>query len=341
MRVGHLAQDGLHLGAQYRYLVEERRVEYCVGILLIGEYVLLLAAADAGPALQRREGVVAARIVVARDAAQQAVVRGGYAREVVHRHRRQTRDVDAELAAARDAGCQLRVETVYSLHDYDRLGAELERLLVPLARAGDEVVARHLDTLAVDKAFEVVVEQLQVYGFERLVIVFAVLILGRMLAVDEVVVERYDHGVEPEYAQLYAQTLREGSLAAGRGARYEHHPRAARLVCLRYAVGEVGYLLLVECLRHLDQIAGVAAQDFGVEAADGGYAHYPHPHLVLVEDIEHLVQMHLQVEFRGVCSQRHCDVESVVVGSYVEQVDISRVGGQGAVEESHHVIQTV
>ena len=77
MRVGHLAQDGLHLGAQYRYLVEERRVEYCVGILLIGEYVLLLAAADAGPALQRREGVVAARIVVARDAAQQAVVRGG------------------------------------------------------------------------------------------------------------------------------------------------------------------------------------------------------------------------------------------------------------------------
>ena len=88
-RVGNLAEDLFGIGAQHRDFVEKRRVEHDVGVFLVGEDVLLLAAADGAPARKRRHGICAALRIVAREAAQQAVVGRGDAREVVHRHRRE------------------------------------------------------------------------------------------------------------------------------------------------------------------------------------------------------------------------------------------------------------
>ena len=67
--VRHLAQFWLDKLAQYGNLVEERAVEHHIGILLIGEDVLVLASTHARPATNGRFGISATRVVVARDAA--------------------------------------------------------------------------------------------------------------------------------------------------------------------------------------------------------------------------------------------------------------------------------
>ena len=96
-RVGDLAEDLLGEGPQHRNLVEQRRVEHDVGVLLVGEDLAspgaLSPSAKASRARRRRAG--GSRAIRRR---KEAVVGGGDAREVVHRHRREARDVDAEPA---------------------------------------------------------------------------------------------------------------------------------------------------------------------------------------------------------------------------------------------------
>ena len=75
-------------------------------------------------------------------------------------------------------GGQPRVEPVDPLDDEDRPLVERQRGVVPRAASGDEVVARDIDAFALHQAAQVVVEQFEVDGFERLVVVVAVLVLG-------------------------------------------------------------------------------------------------------------------------------------------------------------------
>ena len=94
-----------------------------------------------------------------------------------------------------------------ALDDEDGALVERQRRVVPRAAPGDEVVAGNVDALAPHQAAQVVVEELQVDGLERLVVVLAVFVAGRMLAVDEVVVERDEHGLEPQHAQLETEAF--------------------------------------------------------------------------------------------------------------------------------------
>ena len=61
-----------------------------------------------------------------------------------------------------------------ALDDEDRAFVERQRRVVPRAASRDEVVARDVDALAPDQARQMVVEKLQVDGFERFVVVVAV-----------------------------------------------------------------------------------------------------------------------------------------------------------------------
>ena len=340
-RVGDLAEDLLGEGPQHRNLVEQRRVEHDVGVLLVGEDVFLLAPAHRGPARKRRERVGAALAVVARQAPQQAVVGGGDAREVVHRHRREARDVDAELLRVGDRGREARVQPVDALDDEDRAFVERQRRVVPRAAPRDEVVARDVDALAPDQARQMVVEKLQVDGFERLVVVVAVGVARGLLAVDEVVVERDQHGVQSQHAQLDAQPFGRGGLAAAGGAGDQHHAGAARKVGVVDGVGHPGELALVERFGEFDQAAAVAREHLRIDVADGGNAHDPDPRLVLLEDAEHLLLMYVAVKRVGRRAQRKGEVEAVVVGFDVEQRDIARRGGQRAVEVTRRVVERV
>ena len=303
--------------------------------------MLLLAAADRGPAREGGQRVGTPLRVVARQAAQQAVVRGGDAREVVHRHRCEARDVDAELLLFGNRGGQPRVEPVDPLDDEDRPLVERQRGVVPRAASGDEVVARDIDAFALHQAAQVVVEQFEVDGFERLVVVVAVLVLRGLLAIDEVVVERDQHGAQSEHAQVDAQPFGRGGLAARRGSRDEHHAGPAREVRLGDGVGYFGEFPLVEGLGQLDHAAGVAREDLRIDVADGRDTHDAHPRLVFAEDAEHLVLMDMAVQSVGRGARREHQIEAVVVGLDVEQPDVTRRGGQRTVEVAGRVGQRV
>ena len=212
---------------------------------------------------------------------------------------------------------------------------------MPLAFAGDEVVARHGKALAGEKALQVVVEESEVDGFERFVVVLAVGVARGLVSVDEIVVERDEHGIQPQDAQLDAQTLGRGGLAARRGAGDEYHARSLRAVGRGDRVGDARQPFLVEGFGDLDELRGVARQHLGVEPADGRYAHDVDPLLVLVEDVEQLVLRHERFERVGVAASGQYDVETVVVGADVEQADVVGRRGERAVEVALHVAQRV
>ena len=303
--------------------------------------MLLLAAAHALPAREGRLRVVPARGVVAHHAAQQAVVGGGDARKVVHRHRRKARDIDLELHVVGDARRKAWIQTVNALDDQHRTVVELQRVVVPLALARDEIVTRHGKALAGEQALQMVVEEFQIDGFERFVVVFAVCVQRGLVAVDEVVVERDEHGFQSQNAELNAQTLGRGGLAARRRARDEHHARAARAIGLGDRVSDARKPFFMEGLGDLDQFRGVARKHLGVEPADGGHAHDVDPLLVLVEDVEELVLRHQRFERVGMAAAGQHDVKAVVVGADVEQVDVGCRRGERTVEIALHVAHRV
>ena len=340
-RVGHLAQNLLGEGAQNRELVEERRVEHHIGILLIGEDVFLLAAAHRAPALQRCHGTVAAHAVVADHATQQTVVGRRDAREVIHRYGGEAGDVDAELLAIGNAWREARIEAVDTLDDQDRPLAESERLLVPLPFSGDEVVARNLDLLARNEATEVVVEEREVDRFEGFVVILALFVPRGLLALHEVVVEGDEYGVEAQHAELHGQPLRGGGLSARRGARDQHQPHIVAFVGLLDRVGDVGKFALVERLAHLDHRAGLACGSATIDRSDGREAHHLNPRLILVEDGRHLLLMGLAGEPIGVGAERQQEVKTVEVGGQIEGREVGRRGGKCAIEVTHRIAHRV
>ena len=228
-----------------------------------------------------------------------------------------------------------------ALDDEDRTLVERQRVVVLHAAARDEVVARDVDALAADQPAQVVVEQFEVDGFERLVVVVAVLVERSLFAVDEIVVERDHHRAQSQHAEFDAQPLGRGGLAARRRARDEHHADAAADDGVVDGVGDPGELAFVERLGQFDHASGVAREGAGVDLPDCRNAHQRDPRLVLLEDAEHLLLLDVPVERIGSRAQRQGEVEAVVVGLDVEERDVARRGGQRTVEVTHRVVERV
>ncbi len=77
-----------------------------------------------------------------------------------------------------------------ALDDEDVVLPHLQFLAARMAGASGEVVLRQLHLLATEEGIKLLINQFEVEGIEALVVVFAIGILRRMLAVDEIVVER-------------------------------------------------------------------------------------------------------------------------------------------------------
>ena len=83
------------------------------------------------------------------------------------------------------------------------------------AHAGFEVVGREVDDFACESALEVGVEEGEVEGVEAFVVVFAVFVAGRVVAVDEVVVERNHLRFHQARHQLDGEPLCGGGFSGG------------------------------------------------------------------------------------------------------------------------------
>lgn len=121
-----------------------------------------------------------------------------------------------------------------------------------------------------------------------------------MLAIHEIIVERYHLRLQQTSHQLYGQTLRERRLAARRRPRYQHYPGSPLVEASRYLVGQSGYAVVMERLADIDQhrrpvvghsfvkFAAVADANDGVEAQ------------VIGERFVHFLLTHRTARFRRI-----------------------------------------
>ena len=176
------------MGAQDCKLNVERGVEHHVGRLLEGQDPALFGLADILPlryGLLCGEGTL---VVVADDAAQEAVVLCWNPVVVVERDAGERRYEDLELHRRGNTLGEQWVEGMYAFDDEYAVGLQLDALAVVLALSGDEVILGNLYALAGEEAREVVVEQVAIDGLDVVEVVAAVGQQGRVDAVDEVVV---------------------------------------------------------------------------------------------------------------------------------------------------------
>ena len=330
------------MAAQHGKLEQQGGVEHHVGVFLVGEYPLVFARAHAGPA---RDGLlcrVAAVVVVADDAAQQAVVGGGNPVVVVQRDGGQCRDVNLVLAFGGNLRGQFRVQGVDAFQDEDGVVVDAQLVAFEFLFAGVEVEARQFHFLAPQEGLQLGVEQLEVEGVERFVVVVALLVAGCVFAVHKVVVQRDGVGAQPVGHQLHAEALAEGGLSGGGGSGDEHELHAAAVLApLVDVVGYLGYLLLLQGFRHVDEVGGMSFLASQVEVAGVAQPHDVVPAQVFLEDVEHLLLLHHLFQRVGVLLAGDAQQQPVVVFHEVEQPDEAGAGQQVAVVIVHGVAQRI
>ena len=168
---------------------------------------------------------------------------------------------------------------------------ECQRLLpLPLAFTRLEVVARQHDALPLKQCEHVLVEEVDIKRLQAFVVISPRQCLRRILAVDEVVVERDGDRPQPHDLHLHAQTLREGRLA--RRGRPRDEDQAQLPAVLGDVVGNLGDVLLLQGLRDADDLADAARADGPVEVCDIATAQDVGPVLRLGQDLRELWLRH-------------------------------------------------
>ena len=175
------------------------------------------------------------------------------------------------------------------------------------------------------------VEEVDVQGVEMLEVVVALAIPRVVLPIDEVVVQGEGHGPEAAGEKLDGEPLGEGGLARRR--RTGDEDDAHVLLLLADLVGDLGDLLLVERLGHLDEVADPILANHRIEA----------PHVVHLEDLSPLLALVIGAEEllepRGfgvdlsVPAIGKAEDEAVVVGLELELTGQAGGGSEGTVAD--------
>ena len=277
-------EEGFGVGLEGGEFVVEGGVEGEVGFLLEGEDPGFFAAADAGPHGHGFEGGVAAELVVADEAADEAVVGGGDAVVGVEVELGEGADVNFEFALGGDGFGEAGVEAVDAFEDDDLVGGEGEGFAFEFHAAGFEVEAGHVDGLAGVEGVEMLVEEGEVDGFDVFEVVVAFFVAGGVFAVDEVVVDGDGDGSEAVDAELDGEAFGEGGLAGGGGSGDED---VADVVAAGGDfVGDAGDFLFVEGFGDADEVGAFFGGDDFVEASDGVDVEDAAPLFVFLVDLE-------------------------------------------------------
>ena len=225
-----------------------------------------------------------AELVVPDDASQQAIVGGRDPVVIIQVQLRKGGHVDLVLPAPVNRRGELVVEPVNALEDDDRPVGQIQRNPLVAPVAGVEVEARYQYPLSGHEPQQVIVQQLDVDGLQTLEVVAAVGVQGGQLPGDKVVVQCDRDGVPAQDLQLNRQLLGEGRFSRGRRTGDQHQPDLVAPVV--QTVGDLGDLLVVQGLDHLNEAPDVSPGDQVVHVPDTGYIQDLAPVLVFPIDGE-------------------------------------------------------
>ena len=241
---------------------------------------------------------------------------------------RQAGDVDAESLPGGQPLDQSRVEPVDAFQHDDLVRMEPHRL-ARLALARQEIIVRELHFLPGDQPAQVLRETPAVQGVHRLEIGVALLVQGRLVPVDEVIVHLQRERGEPARQELDRQALREGGLAGGRRPGDQDHPRLVLLV------GDLGRdggdLPLVQRFRNQDHLAHAVVLDGLVQRPHAGDVQPGEPVAVLPESDQQLGVIRHRQELGGRVAAREAQGEALPGERQGEPAQVARGGGHIAV----------
>ena len=169
----------------------------------------------------------------------------------------QRADIDTELLVRRQRIGHLLIQAVDALDDQDIILAQGEIIAFVLPPAGDKIEPRNLHLLPVQKSQHILIKLLHVDGSERLKIIVPLLILRRVLAVDEIIVRLHRMGLHAQRSQLNAQPVGKGSFARRRRAG-DHNDLPSGL---HNRLGDIADLLFLQRLLHQDNIPGLSVRN--------------------------------------------------------------------------------
>ena len=227
--------------------------------------------------------------------------------------------IDLELLFVGNLCCQQGIEAVDALHDEHVVLVQMQLLPALLAHSCLEVILRQFHLLAPEEGIELLVDERDVQCMDALVVEFSVLVLRCVLTMYEVVVQRNLHGLHTAGKELYGEPLAEGRLAAGGRSGDEHD------FCLFPAgnrVGDLRYLLFLQCLADVDEVGGKPLLHGFVEVAYGLDAEDALPAVMLLEHLEHLVLAYQFAQPGGILCGRDAQEDTVEVRFQAEEVDL-------------------
>ena len=176
------------MGAQHGKLDVEGRVEHHIGCFLERYNPLILGLAHAVPltdSLTSREGSF---VVVADNATQQTVVLCGNPVVIVERDAGKGRDVNLVLGRIGNLLSEQGIQGVDTLDNQHAIVAQLKLLAIPLALTSYKVILGHFYYLALHQAFQVLAQQLVIYGLDIIKVVLTVRQLGGIDTVHKIIV---------------------------------------------------------------------------------------------------------------------------------------------------------
>ena len=124
----------------------------------------------------------------------------------------QCRYIYFELLLCRYLRCEFGVQGVYSFHHKYIVFIKMKPFSALFAHTCLKVIFRQIYLFSVEERIELLVDKWDVQCVNALVIQLSVLVFGRFVAVDKVIVERYLYGFDAVGEHLDGQTLTESGL---------------------------------------------------------------------------------------------------------------------------------
>ena len=180
------------------------------------------------------------------------------------------------VCRAGEAGQQSRVQAVDAFQNDELAFFELHDV-AGLAAAEVEAELGQLDFLAGNQLLEVGLEPGGVEGFERFKLVSSLFVFGRLLPVEEVIIQLEREGRNALGQELDREALGKSGFARRRRPGNQHD--AGLLGALHHQAGNFGDAMLVESLGDENQFADPLGLDGAVQRA---HAVDPQPHQPII-----------------------------------------------------------
>ena len=143
---------------------------------------------------------------------------------------------------------------------------QLQFFSTPLAATLLEVITRQFHLFAPEQSRQLLVKQRQVQSMQMLKIIVALIIFRRLLAVEEIIIQRDTHRMDTIHSQLHTKTLTGGGFTRRRRTGYQHQ---FHTFALSYLIGYISNLLFLQCLAYLYKLRRMTIDNRFVQITNG------------------------------------------------------------------------